>query len=73
MYSSIINSRLQELIDQKDATGEWQAGFKKNYSTADQMFTLLAAIQKQFSFNRRLYVALIDFEKAFDLISRKLL
>ena len=37
------------------------------------MFTLLAAKQKQFSFNRKLYVAFIHFEKAFDSISRKLL
>ena len=45
--------------------------FNKNYSTSDQMFTLLAAVQKQFSFNRKLYVAFIDFEKTFDSISRK--
>ena len=31
LYRSIINSRLQELIHQKDGTSEWQAGFKKNY------------------------------------------
>ena len=37
------------------------------------MFTLLAAIQKQFSFNSKLYAAFIDFEKAFDSVSRKLL
>ena len=37
------------------------------------MFTLFAAIQKQFVLNRKLYVAFVDFEKAFDSISRKLL
>ena len=37
------------------------------------MFTLMAMIQKQFALNRMLYVAFIDFEKAFDSISRKLL
>ena len=30
-------------------------------------------MQKQFANNRKLYVAVIDFEKVFDLISRKLL
>ena len=34
------------------------------------MFTLMAMIQKQFALNRKLYVAFIDFEKAFDSISR---
>ena len=37
------------------------------------MFTLLAIIQKQFTSNRKLYVAFIDFEKAFDSVSRDLL
>ena len=73
LYSSIINNRLQEWIEQNNLTGECQAGFKKDYSTVDHMFTLMAMIQKQFALNRKLYVAFIDFEKAFDSISRKLL
>ena len=52
---------------------EQQAGFRKDYSTVDHIFTLLAIVQKQLSLNRKLYVAFIDFEKAFDSISRKLL
>ena len=36
------------------------------------MFTLMAMIQKQFALNTKLYVAFVDFAKAFDLISRKL-
>ena len=35
------------------------------------MFTILAFVQKQFSLIRKLYVAFIDFEKAFDPINRK--
>ena len=73
LYSSIINNRLQEWIEQNNLTGECQAGFKKDYSTVDHMFTLMAMIQKRFALNRKLYVAFIDFEKAFDSISRKLL
>ena len=70
LYSSIINNRLQEWIDDSDITGECKGGFKRGYSTIDHMFTLLAMIQKQFAFNRKLYVAFIDFEKAFDSVSR---
>ena len=73
IYSSVINTRLQRWIEENNITGEHQAGFKKNYSTIDHMFTLLAAVQKQLANNRKLYVAFIDFEKAFDSISRKLL
>ena len=73
LYSSIINSRLQEWISRNDITGEHQAGFKNDYSTTDHIFTLMAAVQKQFSRDKKLYVAFVDFEKAFDSISRKLL
>ena len=75
LYSSIINNRIKFWIDSNDITGEFQAGFKSNYSTVDHIFTLLACVQKQFSNNknRKLYVAFIDFQKAFDSINRKLL
>ena len=73
IYSAIVNSRLQEWVTENNLTGEHQAGFKKGYSTIDHMFTLLAIVQKQFSLNRKLYIAFIDFEKAFDSISRNLL
>ena len=73
IYGCIINARLQDWVELKNITGEHQAGFKKEHSTIDHMFTLLAAIQKQFNNNRKLYVAFVDFEKAFDNISRRLL
>ena len=73
LYGCIINSRLKEWIDLHDIIGKSQAGFKHGYSTIDHIFTLLAIVQKQFSKNRKLYVAFIDFEKAFDSVSRKLL
>lgn len=73
LFSTIINRRLQTYVEENNLTGEHQAGFKKGYSTSDHMFTLLACIQKQFSSNRKLYVAFIDFRKAFDNVNRNLL
>ena len=73
LYSTIINNRLREWVEENNITGEFQAGFKRNYSTIDHMFTLMACIQKQFSMNRKLYVAFIDFEKAFDSVNRTIL
>ena len=73
VYSTVINNRLQEWVDMNNITGEFQAGFKRNYSTIDHIFTLMAFIQKQFSLNRKLYVAFIDYEKAFDSVNRSIL
>ena len=58
-----MNCSLQEWIEQNNITGEYQAGFQRDYSDIDQMFTMLTVIQKQFSFNRKLCVACIDFQK----------
>ena len=69
IYSTIINRRLQAWVEENNITGEHQAGFKKGYSTIDHMFTLLSCVQKQFNSNRKLYVAFIDYEKAFDSIN----
>ena len=73
IYGVIINDRLQEWIELNNTTGEYQAGYKHGYSTIDHIFTLMSIVQKQLVNNRKLYVAFIDFEKAFDSISRKLL
>ena len=73
VYSSIINARLQDWVETNNITGEYQAGFKRNYSTVDHMFTLMSFVQKQFFLKRKLYVAFIDFEKAFDSVNRTIL
>ena len=73
LYGTIINNRLQAWVEENNITGEFQAGFKKGYSTTDHLFTLMACVQKQFCLNRKLYVAFIDFEKCFDTINRNLL
>jgi len=73
IYGADINRRLQEWVEEHNITGEYQAGFKKGYSTIDHLFTLMSCVFKQFSRNRKLYVAYIDFEKAFDSINRNLL
>ena len=73
IFGSIINRRLQTWVEENNVTGEYQAGFKKGYSTVDHMFTLMACVQKQLTLHRKLYVAFIDFQKCFDSINRNLL
>ena len=70
LYTYILNERLTEFVDAASILPEEQAGFRKGYSTVDHMFTLYAMITKQFSKNRKLYVAFVDFRKCFDLINR---
>ena len=49
LFSTIINRPLQMRVNMNDVTGEQQARFRKDYSTVDHIFTLLAIVQKQLS------------------------
>lgn len=50
---------------------ESQAGFQKNRSTMDHIFTLFDVGRKLMNSNQKLYCAFIDLNKAFDSIYRK--
>ena len=49
---------------------EEQVGFRDGYSTVDQMFTLDFICNYYVKRHKRLYVAFIDYKKAFDCIDR---
>ena len=49
---------------------ENQAGFRKGYSTVDNIFVLHALIDLYFSFGKKLYCTFMDFKKAFDTVWR---
>jgi hypothetical protein len=68
-YTKVLNKRLRTWLDTNNVISECQAGFRKNYSTVDQIFNLNALIQKTLSRKgRKLYVAFVDFKKAFDSV-----
>jgi hypothetical protein len=70
LYSYILNRRLSKWLEDQNVIDESQAGFRKSYSTVDHVFVITALIQKQLSYHRKLYVAFIDFRKAFDSVVR---
>ena len=69
LCSYILNQRLVIWIEENGSSGEEQAGFRRDYSTTDHIFTLFAVIQIYLLHKKKLYVAFINFKKAFDLIS----
>lgn len=73
VFTSILNKRLITYANTFNIIPEEQAGFREGYSTIDHIYTLYAMIQKQFSNNRKLYVAFIDYRKCFDSINRNAL
>ena len=73
LYTHILNKRLTDWAEANNIISDTQAGFRKNYSTLDHIFTVYALVQKQFSLNRKVYVSFVDFRKAFDTVKRHVL
>ena len=73
VFSSIIDDRLLTWLEDRQIIVEAQAGFRKGYSTLDNMFVLHGIVHKYLSRRRKLYCAFIDFKKAFDTVNREAL
>ena len=74
IYINILNKRLTKWSDENELIGEEQAGFRKSYSTIDNLFCLQTIVTKYLkSQGGRFYAVFVDFEKAFDRIDRNAL
>ena len=71
VYTKILNTRLRFWADAGDVISEAQAGFRANYSTLYNVFTLHTMIHRNISkIKGRFYCAFVDFSKAFDYLVR---
>jgi hypothetical protein len=73
-YTSILNRRLYNWLEVHDKIAENQAGFRKDYSTSDQIFNLYSVVQKYLcQKGKKLYVGFVDLKKAFDSVQHNIL
>ena len=73
LYSLILLNRLIQHIEDKRLISPNQIGFMKFFRTSDHNFLLQTLIEKSKSNKKKLYVAFIDFKKAYDTVNRSLL
>ena len=74
VFTKILNDRLVKWAENHKLQKEEQAGYRKNYSKIDQIFSLQPLCQKYITKKKgRFYVLFIDFTKAFDTIPHNLL
>lgn len=69
LFTACISDRVADYIH-NNRMGVEQAGFRKDFSTLDHIFTLHAIINYYRNKRGRVYCAFIDYSKAFDLIDR---
>ena len=66
LFTRIITQRLTNKLDTYQPRE--QAGFRRGYSTMDHLQTVKILIEKANEYNITLWMAMIDYEKAFDSI-----
>ena len=70
MFSAVLNNRLKKNSDEFELITNAQAGFRKGFSTNDNIFALHALLSIYFSFGNKLFCSFIDFKSAFDSVWR---
>jgi hypothetical protein len=70
LFTSILNLRLQKFTLNNDAINQFQAGFRKHFSTIDNMFVLSCLIDYLKSCKKTLFCAFVDLKAAFDTVWR---
>jgi hypothetical protein len=70
LFTAILNNRLQKFADDSELLNKFQAGFRKGYSTVDNMFILNSLIEFLKSKKKVLYCAFVDLKSAFDTVWR---
>ena len=74
IFELILLGRLEEEINEKHPISPNQIGFKKGHRTADHIFVLKTIIDEIVRNDKqKLFVAFIDFRKAYDRVNRTLL
>ena len=64
VFTSILNTRVTFYIDSNMILNESQSGFRKGYSTSDNIFVLYSSIDFMLHNCKKLYCAYIDFKKS---------
>ncbi|MEW8548255.1 MAG: reverse transcriptase family protein [Candidatus Thiodiazotropha sp.] len=70
LFTSILNKRLNKYLEDYLLLSENQAGFRKQYSTMDHIFSLHALIEILKSQKKKLFCCFVDFSSAFDSVWR---
>ena len=73
IFETAVNNRMLFISEAFQDTDESNGGFLKGSRTTDNIFILLGLIQRQLFLGKSLYLCMVDFSKAFDLVNRHIL
>ena len=68
LFSAVLNERLNNFLSENCILFENQAGFRKHYSTSDNIFVLYSLFELLKLQKKKMFSAFVDFSKAFDSV-----
>ena len=69
LYTKIIKNRIERTLNENQPPE--QAAYRTGYSTTDHLHTIRQIMEKALEYKIHLYMAFIDYEKAYDSISHE--
>ena len=69
LFSRMVCNRLTPII--MTTQGVEQAAYRKGFSTVDHLLTTVLVIERSWEFKVPLWIAMVDFEKAFDTVEHE--
>ena len=73
LYSKLLNACLTEVVEKHKILGEVQNGFRRNRSDIDSTFVLNTILWKTMAKKKKVNLAFLDIEKAYDSVRRETL
>lgn len=73
IFMGIMESRLRSWEKFNNVLNEYQAGFRPQYSTMDNLYNLFGIVNIKWSEGKSMYGFFVDFKAAFDSIDRSAL
>lgn len=71
LFTSIMQTRLNEYMESNGLYNKFQAGFRPGHRTTDHIFTIKTIVNKYIKGSKKkIYACFVDFSKAFDTVWR---
>ena len=70
LFTAMINSRISSYFEENQIIDSCQAGFRKGFSTTDNLFIIQSLVEIAKGNKNKLFCAFVDFKQAFDTVWR---
>ncbi|KAF2350125.1 Reverse transcriptase domain [Trinorchestia longiramus] len=71
IFCGILNERMKHVVEEQGVMGEEQNGFRRDRRGEDNLFVVSEVIERKRKENKKVYLAFLDIEKAYDRVDRR--